>query len=478
MSTEKQEYSPDNQMDVISSYALPRQIEVVRSYADLGRSGLDLQRRQGLRNLIDDVVSGRHDFTDLLVYDVSRWGRFQDVDESAYYEYICKRAGVKIHYCAEPFENDGSITATLLKALKRAMAAEYSRELSSKVFLGQSRIVEMGFRRGGSAGFGFRRQLLDRQGNVKGVLGHGEWKRIHTDRTVLIPGPDEELTAVRDIFDLYTVKHVSISEITRILNRRGVTNARGGLWTRTGVRWVLENPKYTGANVYNRTSFKLHAKFVRNPPDMWITRTGAFAPIISMETFLKAQEITRQKAINLLDADLVERLEELWKNWSPLFAEVLRRDKTVPEDACELLQRPPVRRGRFLKSKVALRKMTLELYATIKKRLLADGASVENGQRFNQFRIDGLVTVRLKLCDCHNPGYQRWEIRFGKDPSIDVTIVVRLKPGNTEILDFFVLPHLPEFTRVTITRENSCGLDAYRYDDLECFFSLWKRKMP
>jgi DNA invertase Pin-like site-specific DNA recombinase len=61
----------------------------------------------------------------VLVYDVSRWGRFQDSDESAYYEYRCRRAKIAVHYCAEPFPNDGSVTAALLKALKRAMAAEY-----------------------------------------------------------------------------------------------------------------------------------------------------------------------------------------------------------------------------------------------------------------------------------------------------------------------------------------------------------------
>jgi len=37
----------------------------------------------------------------ILVYDVSRWCRFQDVDESAYYECICKRAGINFAYCAE-----------------------------------------------------------------------------------------------------------------------------------------------------------------------------------------------------------------------------------------------------------------------------------------------------------------------------------------------------------------------------------------
>ena len=39
---------------------------------------------------------------------MSRWGRFQDADESAYYEYICRRANVGVQYCAEQFENDGS----------------------------------------------------------------------------------------------------------------------------------------------------------------------------------------------------------------------------------------------------------------------------------------------------------------------------------------------------------------------------------
>lgn len=70
------------------------------------------------------------DFNFILVYDVSRWGRFQDADESAYYEYICKRAGINVAYCAEQFENDGSPVSTIVKGVKRAMAGEYSRELS------------------------------------------------------------------------------------------------------------------------------------------------------------------------------------------------------------------------------------------------------------------------------------------------------------------------------------------------------------
>src|ERR1019366_9409394 len=85
--------------------------------------------------------AGNADFTAILVYDVSRWGRFQDSDESAFYEYTCKRAGITVQYCAEQFTNDGTVGSTIIKTVKRAMAGEYSRELSAKVFKGQCRRI-------------------------------------------------------------------------------------------------------------------------------------------------------------------------------------------------------------------------------------------------------------------------------------------------------------------------------------------------
>jgi DNA invertase Pin-like site-specific DNA recombinase len=131
MSTEHQQYSVANQSDAIAAYATIRGITIVRTYADHGRSGLTLAGRKELRDLIDDITCGHHDFAELLVHDISRWRRFQDADESAYYEYVCRRAGVMVHYCAEQFQNDGSLSSTLLKALIRSMAAEYRVHLRS-----------------------------------------------------------------------------------------------------------------------------------------------------------------------------------------------------------------------------------------------------------------------------------------------------------------------------------------------------------
>lgn len=134
MSTDQQKYSTENQSLAIAVFAAQRGIDIVRTYIDEGRSGLSIANRSGLAALIDDVQSGRADFEYVLVYDVSRWGRFQDVDESAYYEFICRRAGVQVHYCAEEFENDGSLTSSLIKVVARFGAADYSRRLSRKGF--------------------------------------------------------------------------------------------------------------------------------------------------------------------------------------------------------------------------------------------------------------------------------------------------------------------------------------------------------
>ncbi|WP_368866416.1 recombinase family protein, partial [Salmonella enterica] len=81
MSTEHQQYSTENQADKIREYAARRNIEIVRTYADEGKSGLRIDGRQALQQLIGDVQAGKADFQIILVYDVSRWGRFQDADE-------------------------------------------------------------------------------------------------------------------------------------------------------------------------------------------------------------------------------------------------------------------------------------------------------------------------------------------------------------------------------------------------------------
>lgn len=257
MSTEHQKYSTDNQSAAIRKYADQRGYEIVRTYADEGKSGLNIGGRLGLQKLLEDVESGQADFTALLVYDVSRWGRFQDPDEAASYELRCRRAGVQVHYCAEQFENDGSIGSSIIKTVKRAMAGEYSRELSVKVFAGQANLIRLGFRQGGPAGFGLRRMLVDQSGADKGLLDHGEHKSIATDRVILVPGPQDEISVVRDVYRQFVEDGLTEREIADDLNQRGIATDLGRPWTRGSVHQLLINEKYIGNNVWGRTSCKL-----------------------------------------------------------------------------------------------------------------------------------------------------------------------------------------------------------------------------
>jgi len=313
MSTEHQKYSTENQSIANHAYAASRGMEIVRTYADEGKSGLTFERRNALKRLINDVQIGKADFQKILVYDVSRWGRFQDTDESGYYEYICKRGGIQIHYCAEQFENDGSPFAAIVKSIKRAMAAEYSRELSVKSFAGQSRIFQLGFRPGASPGYGTRRLLVDHAGISKLILAAGEYKNLNTDRVITILGPPAEIRTVKWIFSAFVKQRKLVTDIVKILNAKGVSSGSPRPWTYHKVKYLLTNEIYLGKSIWNRSSIKLARKKIWNPPDMWLCAKCSFEPIIRQSQFDAAQRIIAERQRRLSKEEVLEKLRRLYR---------------------------------------------------------------------------------------------------------------------------------------------------------------------
>ena len=61
----------------------------------------------------------------------------------------------------------------------------------------------MGFKQGGTAGFGLRRMLVDQAGQQKAMLKMGEQKSLQTDRVILVPGPEDEVKMVRWIYRVF-----------------------------------------------------------------------------------------------------------------------------------------------------------------------------------------------------------------------------------------------------------------------------------
>ena len=329
MSTDQQQYSLENQADAIQRYAESHGFAVVQTYTDGGKSGLSIKNRSGLAHLLQDVVSAEATFKAVLVYDVSRWGRFQDCDEAAHYEFLCKSAGVPIYYCAEQFPSDGSLSTSILKALKRTMAGEFSRELSVKCFEGQKRLVELGFRMGGIAGYGLRRMMVSSDRKRNRVLQEGEYKNLKTDKVILVPGPAREIEVVREIYRMFIEDRMGVVSITRELNRRGLTY-RGRPWSRYAIFNVLTKEKYVGTNVWGRTSTKLKSPTKRFPKEQWVRRRGAFEPIIDQRIFDKAQAIFANDTHKLSDARVLDLLRALLRRRGALSERIIAESSSVP----------------------------------------------------------------------------------------------------------------------------------------------------
>jgi DNA invertase Pin-like site-specific DNA recombinase len=425
MSTEHQQYSIDNQADTISRYAREHNMEIVQTYIDYGKSGLTIERRPGLRQLIADVETGSPGYSTILVFDVSRWGRFQDVDESAYYEYRCRRAKITLHYCAEQFTNDGSTLAMLLKTLKRTMAAEYSRDLSAKVFAGQSRLTELGFRQGGIAGYWFRRLLVDQHGNSKFVLQASEKKGIATDRVVLIPGPEEEIEVVRRVFQLFAIEKQGPCEIAELLNRTGIPCGEGKRWTRYKIYHMVNNPKYMGANVANRTSGRLGSRRVSNPPEMWIRKDNAFEAIIDPELFQKAQEVMAIRAGALTDEEMLDRLRRMLTTHGKLSSKLMTSSLGFPcaqaytnrfgsiAEAYRRIGFQPRTSLAHVERDRMLTPIRREFMARVVGILKEYGASVERHKGSALYTINQKLNIRLVVTSCRtSKGVDRWKLYF------------------------------------------------------------------
>lgn len=323
MSTDDQQFSIANQKAAITEYAKQHGFTIIQTYADPGRTGVVIKGRPGLTRLLGDVVSGRATYKAILVYDISRWGRFQDIDEAGHYEFLCKQAGIPVHYCAEMFANDGTMSSSILKALKRTMAGEYSRELGVKVFEGKKRLVLAGFRVGGAAGCGFRRLMLSKDGIPKQLLEKGEYKNLHDDRIILVPGPNSEIQVVRLIFRMVLKKRMGPTLIARTLNRQHRFRPDGRPWTHTHIERLLRNPKYAGRNTWGRTTQRMHAGRLAVETPKWLVSPVRFRGIVSTKTYEDVQHWLATRFLPKSDEQLLEPLRRILKRRGTLCSRLM-----------------------------------------------------------------------------------------------------------------------------------------------------------
>ncbi len=449
MSTDHQRYSIENQKQAIAEYALLHDLQVVRTYADEGRSGVHIKRRDGLKKLLADVQGGKANFEVILVYDVSRRGRFQDADESAYYEFICKAAGISVVYCAELFENNDTALTALLKVMKRVMAGEYSRELSVKIARAHEFHAKRGFHQGGPPNFGLDRLLVDECRRPKAILRDGQEKSFHGDRVILAPGPEDQLITVQEIFKMYA-EGKSQRDIVRHLNHKGVRNRRGNRWSPANVSKMLANEKYGGTFVYGRSKWPLTGGRVPKPSQQWIRVEGAIMPVVPKHIYEAARR-RLSEGWALSDIDLLNYLTAAWCTNGYLSIPSVNRNPVCPTaptyrdhfghitKAYRLIGYRQAHTYRYSKISGKMRhvhRSTLsQLISAIKNNAVAFDET-EQVVRIND-SMTVAVFVLPYLTGNPLPG---WKLYFDRVGACDAFFLVRMEKTNTRALDFHLLP--------------------------------------
>lgn len=230
-------------------------------------------------------------FDAVLCYSTSRLAR--DKFLAAFYERELKKVGVHITYAtgaADTSTPEGQMFVGIQQLWDQFERDKLARETRR----GQREGIERGWRMGGRAPYGYRRQGE--------ALPEGHRGDTSKQRVKLVPEPDEA-TVVTEIFHLHASQGWGLKAIASHLNRPGgppspshvdKTRNRGGHWATSTLRSMLRNPVYTGCLVWNRldcATARQHGGTPHlRPEEEWIISPDTHAALISDETFKRSKE--------------------------------------------------------------------------------------------------------------------------------------------------------------------------------------------
>ncbi|MGE2079313.1 recombinase family protein [Enterobacter asburiae] len=491
MSTDHQQYSLHNQSEYIKDYAEKNNMEIAYTYDDAGKSGVSIIGRHSLQQLLSDVEQKKIDIQAVLFYDVSRFGRFQNSDEAAYYSFLFERNGVDLIYCSEPIPTkDFPLESSVILNIKRSSAAYHSRNLSEKVFIGQVNLIKLGYHQGGMPGYGLRRLLVDENGIAKEILGFRKRKSIQTDRVILIPGPKNEIKIVNSIYDLFIDDNMPEFIIAERLNEQNIPAENGTLWTRAKIHQILTNEKYIGNNIYNKTSSKLKSRLVKNPKNEWVRCDKAYKPIISKKKYNKAQEIIQLRSVHLTNEELLEKLKQKLESNGKLSGFIIDEDDTGPSSsvyrtrfggllrAYTLIGYKPEHDYSYIQINEALRSFYSGIIEDFKGEILKSNCHIDEYKYAPMLYINDelLISVLITKCTHMKSGKLRWKVRFDNSQKADITIVIRMDSQNISPLDFYIIPKIEnEYSKMCMTETNNIRLDLYRFDNLDKLLQIITR---
>jgi DNA invertase Pin-like site-specific DNA recombinase len=444
-------------------------VEIIHEFADRGKSGLTAEGRDEFNDMMENWVKKRMDFDFVLCLDVSRWGRFQDIDLSATYSAECKKHGKQVIYTTLGMPRPDDPLYPVYVQFERFRAAQYSKELSAKVFHGCVKIAQQGYWAGGKAPFGFDRLLLDERRNRLHVLTRGQKKSIQNQRVTLTLGPEDQVATVRRIFDEFIDAGHTIQDIADRLNDDGSRSAMGGLWNIGKVRRILTNIMYAGTLVYNKTTSKLKTPTRRNPVDQWVRTAGAIDPLVDQAIFDRAQELLTQIRLRYTPGIMLQHLERLHREHGFLRPSILAADEMSPSVSTY--------QSHFRSLDAAYQQLFHSAAGEIRARVEALlRKAVNQVDTYDDFLVvNGKFTVLIQPSVPVPYGYsQYWYFRPDLRNVVDITLGVPVSASEgPQILGYVALPRLVMRDRgFRVFGSSEARLDMYGHTGLDFIFRL------
>src|SRR5262244_979177 len=282
---QKEEGTIASQTAALVEFARKEGYDVPREwiFEDEGFSGATLER-PGLERVRDLAAEGQIQV--VLAYSPDRLSRKYAYQILLIEEFT--RHGVETVFVKSP---QGDSAEDQLLVQFQGMIAEYER----------AQILERSRR-------GKRHRARQGQGSVLSGAPYGYHYVRKTDETAAYYQVIEaEAEVVRRVYQRYTVEHLSIGAIARLLNEQGVpTRKRVSRWCRSMVWAILRNPAYKGTACFGKTEIRPRQRVTRplrmrggvadrnsanheRPRKEWIEIP--VPAIVSGETFSLAQEL-------------------------------------------------------------------------------------------------------------------------------------------------------------------------------------------
>jgi len=314
--------------------------------------------------------------------------------------------------------------------------------------------------------------------------------RSQTDRVILVPGPPEEVEAVRWIYESFVHNGLSECEIANILNARGTLTDLGRPWTRGTVHQILINEKYIGSNVWNRISYKLKKKRVRNDPEMWIRADGVFEALVDRSLFAAAQAIIRARSCRIPNEQMLQGLKDLFQERGFLSGLIIDETGNLPSSsayrsrfgsllrAYQLVGYTPERDYQYVEINRTLRRLHADLIAEVLTEIEKMGGRIRQDLSTDLLTVNDEFTASIVIARCRETpaGALRWHVRFDTSLCPDLTVAVRMNQENHDRLDYYLLPRIDlNLPALRLAEYNGVSLDAYRFDTLEQFFEMAAR---